>query len=47
VEVWSAQRKAAFLLENAVDGEDHAWAWALSEAQRLGADPDEITRPRE
>jgi AbrB family looped-hinge helix DNA binding protein len=40
VEAWSAQRKAAFLLENAVDGEDYARA--RSEVQRLGVDPDEI-----
>jgi AbrB family looped-hinge helix DNA binding protein len=46
VEVWSAERKAAFLLENAVDLEDYEWARA--EVRRMGLDPDRIPhgRPR-
>ena len=44
VEVWSAERKAAFLLENAADKKDYAWA--RKEVQRLGLDPDEIPHGR-
>ncbi len=44
VEVWSPERKAAFLLENAVDAKDYAWA--RKEVQRLGLDPDEIPHGR-
>ena len=46
LEVWSPQRKAAFLLENAVDAEDYGWA--RSEVSRMGLDPDEVPhgRPR-
>ena len=40
VEVWSPERKAAFLLENAVDGKDYAWA--REEVRRMGLDPDQI-----
>ena len=40
VEVWSLERKAAFLMENAVDLKDYAWA--RREVRRLGLDPDKI-----
>ena len=40
VEVWSPERKASFLLENAVDGHDYEWARA--EVRRMGLDPDRI-----
>jgi AbrB family looped-hinge helix DNA binding protein len=46
VEVWTPERKAAFLLENAVDRADYDWA--RREVRRLGLDPDAIPhgRPR-
>ncbi len=46
LEVWTAERKAAFLLENAVDRADYAWA--RREVRRMGLDPDAIQhgRPR-
>ncbi len=46
LEVWTAERKAAFLLENAVDRADYAWA--RGEVRRLGLDPDAVPhgRPR-
>lgn len=46
VEVWGPERKAAFLLENAVDRSDYDWA--RREVRRLGLDPDAIShgRPR-
>jgi AbrB family looped-hinge helix DNA binding protein len=46
VEAWTAERQAAFLLENAVDDKDYAWA--RKEVRRLGLDPDKIPhgRPR-
>jgi AbrB family looped-hinge helix DNA binding protein len=40
IEVWSPERKAAFLLENAVDVEDYEWA--RREVKRMGLDPDSI-----
>lgn len=40
VEVWSPERRAAFLLENAVDRKDYAWA--REEVRRMGLDPDQI-----
>ncbi|PYQ15168.1 MAG: AbrB family transcriptional regulator [Acidobacteria bacterium] len=40
VETWTRERKAAFLLENAVDPKDYAWA--RREVRRLGLDPDKI-----
>ncbi len=40
VEIWSIERKAAFLLENAVDREDYKWA--RGEVRRMGLDPDRI-----
>ena len=46
VEVWRPERRAAFLLENAVDRKDYAWA--RREVRRLGLDPDTIphAKPR-
>jgi AbrB family looped-hinge helix DNA binding protein len=40
VEVWTPERRAAFLLENAVDRKDYARA--RREVRRLGLDPDAI-----
>jgi AbrB family looped-hinge helix DNA binding protein len=40
IEIWSLERKAAFLLENAMDREDYEWA--RSEVRRMGLDPDRI-----
>jgi len=40
VEVWTPERKAAFLLENAVDLQDYARA--RREVRRMGLDPDKI-----
>ena len=40
VEVWTSERKAAFLLENAVNLKDYAWA--RREVRRMGLDPDKI-----
>jgi hypothetical protein len=37
VEIYSPQRKAQFLLSNAVDAEDHARA--VEEVRKLGVDP--------
>ena len=44
VEVWSPERKAAFLLENAVDTDDYEWA--RGEVRRMGLDPDQIPHGR-
>ena len=44
VEVWSPERKAAFLLENAVDDDDYEWSRA--EVRRMGLDPDQILHGR-
>ena len=40
VEVWSPERKAGFLLENAADEDDYEWA--REEVRRMGLDPDQI-----
>jgi AbrB family looped-hinge helix DNA binding protein len=40
VEVWTPERRAAFLLENAVDRKDYAWA--CRELRRMGIDPGTI-----
>ena len=40
VETYTLERKAEFLLTNAVDAEDYAWA--AKEVRRLGLDPDDI-----
>jgi AbrB family looped-hinge helix DNA binding protein len=44
VEVWTPERKAAFLLENAVDHDDYEWA--RREVSRMGLDPDKIEHGR-
>jgi len=44
VEVWTPERKAAFLLENAVDLKDYAWA--RKQVRRMGLDPDKIPHGR-
>ena len=44
LELYSAERKAEFLLSNAVDEEDYARA--RQEAVELGADPDSIPHSR-
>lgn len=44
LEVYSRERKAEFLLSNAVDTEEYAWA--LEEVRKLGLDPDEIPHRR-
>lgn len=40
LEVYSPRRRAEFLLTNAVDADDYAWA--VREVRRLGLEPDEI-----
>ena len=40
LEIYSTERKAEFILSNAVDEEDYALA--LEEVRRLGLDPDTI-----
>jgi AbrB family looped-hinge helix DNA binding protein len=40
IEIWLPERRAAFLLENAVDLEDYEWA--RGEVRRMGLDPDRI-----
>lgn len=40
VEVWTAERKAGFLLENAITRKEYLWA--RREARRLGVEPDKI-----
>lgn len=44
VEVYTPERKASFLLENAVDAQDYARA--VEEVRGLGLDPDEIPHER-
>ncbi len=43
-EVYSLERKAEFLLSNAVDAADYAAA--CDEVRRMGLDPDKITRQK-
>lgn len=40
VEIYAPQRKVEFLLSNAVDADDYAWA--VQEARRMGLDADTI-----
>jgi bifunctional DNA-binding transcriptional regulator/antitoxin component of YhaV-PrlF toxin-antitoxin module len=40
IEIYTPERKAEFLLNNAMDATEHAWA--REEARRLGFDPDSI-----
>lgn len=44
VEVYDDERKAEFLLGNAVDAEDYAWAQA--EVRKMGFNPDQIPHRR-
>lgn len=44
VEVYTAARKAEFLLNNAVTPEDYAWA--VREVRKLGLDPEKIPHER-
>ena len=44
IEVYSAERKAVFLLSNAVDPEDYRLA--ADEVRRMGLDPDAISHHR-
>ncbi|MBC7336952.1 MAG: AbrB/MazE/SpoVT family DNA-binding domain-containing protein [Clostridia bacterium] len=44
VEVYTAERKAEFLLNNAVTPEDYAWA--VEEVKKLGLDPASIPHER-
>ena len=44
VERYSDQRKAEFLLANAVDEQDYVWARA--EVRKLGLDPDDVPHER-
>ena len=44
IELYSAQRKAEFLLSNAIDEEDYQRA--VDEVRRLGLDPDQIPHHR-
>ena len=43
-ETWAQERKAAFLLENAVDSEDYAEA--VKSVRRMGFDPNRIPHGR-
>ena len=44
VEIYSPERKAQFLLNNALTAEDYAWA--VSEVKKLGLDPENIPHER-
>ncbi|MDI6632280.1 MAG: AbrB/MazE/SpoVT family DNA-binding domain-containing protein [Bacillota bacterium] len=44
VEVYSPERKAEFLLNNAVTPEDYAWA--VKEVRKLGLEPEKIPHER-
>jgi AbrB family looped-hinge helix DNA binding protein len=44
VEIYSPERRAAFLLENATDDEDYRYA--REEVERMGLDPDSIPHER-
>ena len=44
VEEYSAERKAEFLLSNAVDEQDYAWA--VREVRKLGIDPEAVLHER-
>lgn len=45
VEIYSEERKAEFLLSNAVD--EHDYVWARHEVLRLGLDPDQVPDERQ
>ena len=44
VEIYSDERRAEFLLTNAVDAQDYAWA--REEVRKLGLDPDHVPHDR-
>lgn len=44
VEIYTPERKAQFLLNNALTAEDYAWA--VSEVKKLGLDPESIPHER-
>lgn len=44
IEIYSDERKAEFLLSNAVDGEDYAWA--VASVRKMGLDPERIPHRR-
>ena len=44
IEEYSAERKAEFLLSNAVDELDYAWA--VREVRKLGVDPEAVSHER-
>jgi AbrB family looped-hinge helix DNA binding protein len=44
IEIYSPERKAEFLLSNAVNGEDYSEA--RKEVRRLGLNPDSVPHPR-
>ncbi len=44
VEEYSAERIAEFLLSNAVD--EHDYAWAVREVRKLGIDPEAVPHER-
>ncbi len=44
LEVYTPERKAGFLLQNAVDEGDYAWA--REEVRRTGLDPEDIPHQR-
>ena len=44
VEIYTDERKAEFLLSNAVDEQDYAWA--VREVRKLGIDPDTVPHSR-
>lgn len=44
IEVYSDERKAEFLLSNAVDAEEYAWA--VAEVRKMGLDPAKIPHQR-
>ena len=44
IEIYTDERKAEFLLSNAVDEQDYAWA--VREVRKLGIDPDTVPHRR-
>jgi len=43
-EIFTNERKAEFLLSNAVDKKDYEWA--VKEVKKLGLDPDQVSHRR-
>ena len=43
-EIYTDERKAEFLLSNAVDKQDYEWA--VEEVRKLGLDPDKVSHQR-